>query len=69
MKSNDRHQGADKERLTMTDLRKRAEDYAKDALKRYDDIMVWKVDVFRLVAEAYEQGYIECDTKEYANNE
>lgn len=53
----------------MTDLRKRAEDYAKDALKRYDDIMVWKVDVFRLVAEAYEQGYIECDTKEYANNE
>jgi len=48
----------------MTDLRKQAEEYAKDALKRYHNISLWKVDVFRLVKKAYEQGYIEGDTKD-----
>jgi len=48
----------------MTGLRKQAEDYAKDALKRYDGITMWKADVFRLVANAYERGYIEGDTKD-----
>jgi len=48
----------------MTDLQKQAEEYAKDALKRYNNITIWKVDVFRLIAEAYEQGWVDCDTKD-----
>lgn len=42
----------------MTDLRKQAEEYAKDAILQLREYVIATEDaVFNAIAEAYEQGY------------
>jgi len=49
----------------MTYLRKRAEDYAKDAILRLREYLITTEDkVEEAIVDAYEQGYIESDTKD-----
>lgn len=48
----------------MTDLQAQAKDYAKDVILRLRGYIIFSEDViFDALAEAYEQGYIDCDTK------
>lgn len=48
----------------MTDLQQQARGYADTTLKRYQGISLWKVDAHRLIAQAYIQGYVDCDTRD-----
>lgn len=48
----------------MSNLQEQAFSYAEDRLKHYPDITIWKVDVRNLIADAYEQGWVDRDTKD-----
>ena len=48
----------------MTDLERQASEYANDRMAHYPDVRILRFDVRALVEEAYEQGWVDRDTRD-----
>lgn len=48
----------------MRDLQTQAREYAGQKIARIGSVSMWTCDAYKMIAEAYEQGWVDRDTRD-----